>query len=447
MCVPLSTPLTRTGETSATCQEVCEYDEWFRRARCHERNLQHIPTSTGCENAAMLEVHENNIQLINQETVNGYRFVQTLDFSQNQISHIEPGAFLNVSNVKHLLLSNNALVTLRNRTFVGTERHLKRIYLDKNEVAIIEEAAFHGLNKVQYLDLGYNNIQSITSGHFLDMPGLEFLILENNELVSIENDTFNCLISLEVIALNNNKLTSIPNGLFDGLTTLKDIDLSQNRLHTILSPSDLGLLTHLRYLFLADNYINKSTDIVPFFEQSVYLLVGGNPFECDCGFQKIQEWYLNQSIVVKQVLSHSSSLGCYFNGSYIDVTAALPTNSCPTDDDALTSTTVKFTTIRVKTSTEELEKPKVPTANHMKQTVLTMSPSSDYSLIDNLCKKLTANLIICSVIMVMLILLFLFTLIVTVCNKYVKCKGEEIRKVTGNGGSGQRALGGEREQY
>ncbi|XP_071835285.1 uncharacterized protein [Apostichopus japonicus] len=404
MCVPLSTPLTTTGETSVTCQDVCEYDEWFRRARCHERNLQHIPTSTGCENAAMLEVHENNIQSINQETVNGYRFVQTLDFSQNEISHIEPGAFLNVSNVKHLLLSNNALVTLRNRTFVGTERHLTRIYLDKNEVAIIEGAAFHGLNKVQHLDLGYNNIQSITAGHFLDMPGLEYLILENNELVSIENDTFNCLISLEVIALNNNKLTSIPNGLFDGLTTLKDIDLSQNLLHTILSPSELGLISKLRYLLLADNYINKSTDIVPFFEQSVYLFVGGNPFECDCGFQNIQEWYLNQSIVVKQVLSHCSSLGCYFNDSYIDVTAALPTNSCQTDDGVLTSTTVKYTTNHVKTSTEELEQPKDSTVNPIKQTVLTESLSSDSLLIDKLWKISMANLIICSVIMVMLLL-------------------------------------------
>ncbi|PIK55874.1 hypothetical protein BSL78_07208 [Apostichopus japonicus] len=407
MCVPLSTPPTRTGET-VTCQEVCEYDEWFRRARCHDRNLQHIPTSTGCENAAMLEVHENNIQLINQETVNGYRFVQTLDFSQNQISHIEPGAFLNVSNVKHLLLSNNALVTLRNRTFVGTERHLTRIHLDKNEVAIIEGDAFHGLNKVQYLDLGFNNIQSITSRHFQDMTELEHLILENNELVSIENDTFNCLISLEMIALNNNKLRSIPNGLFDGLTSLRDVDLSQNHLHTILTPSELGLISNLRYLFLAGNYINKSSDIVPFCELSAYLFVGGNPFECDCGFQKIQEWYFNQSIVVKQVLSHSSSLGCYFHGSFIDVTAALPTNSCPTDDDVLTSTTVKYTTIHIKTSTEELEQPKDSTVNPMKQTVLTESPSSDSSPIDKLWKISMSNLIICSVIMVMLLLYYYY---------------------------------------
>ncbi|PIK56260.1 hypothetical protein BSL78_06843 [Apostichopus japonicus] len=400
ICVPLSTPLTRTGERSITCQDVCEYDEWFRRARCHERNLQHIPTSTGCENAAMLEVHENNIQLIDQETVTGYRFVQTLDFSQNQISHIEPGAFVNVPHMKHLLLSNNALVTLRNRTFVGTERHLTRIYLDKNEVAIIEGAAFHGLNKVQHLDLGYNNIQSITAGHFLDMPGLEYLILGNNELASIENDTFHCLISLEVIALNNNKLTSIPNGLFHGLTTLKDIDLSHNQLNTLPTPSDVGLLTQLRYFLLADNYINESANIVPFFEQSVYLFVGGNPFECDCGFQKIQEWYFNQSIVVKQVLSSYGSLGCYFNGSYIDVTAALPSNSCPTDDGVLTPTTVKYTTNPVKTSTEELEEPKDSTVNPMQQKVITESLSSDSSLIDNLWKISMANLIICSVIMV-----------------------------------------------
>lgn len=116
------------------CNQVCIYDDWFQRARCDDKRLHHVPISTGCENAVMLELQENDIEGIDIETMSGYTDLKTLDVSTNDISQLEPGVFVNNNHLKNLLMSHNKMTILRNRTFLATEQHLTRIYLDNNEL-------------------------------------------------------------------------------------------------------------------------------------------------------------------------------------------------------------------------------------------------------------------------------------------------------------------------
>lgn len=68
---------------ASTCGDICRYEDFFQRAHCDERKMTFIPTSTGCENATLLELQRNSITKITSDEMFGFKNVRTLDLSQN----------------------------------------------------------------------------------------------------------------------------------------------------------------------------------------------------------------------------------------------------------------------------------------------------------------------------------------------------------------------------
>lgn len=305
-----------------TCGEVCRFDDWYQRARCESRNLNYVPVSTGCEGAIMLELQDNQLSQLTTASIVGYELVKTLDLSRNCLKFVQNGIFMNMNVLQNILISNNFLKEMENFTFTGTEDSLKRIYLNHNKIETIRENAFHGLIRVTLLHMSYNQIEFLHESAFRDMYALRHLHLSNNNLHYLARNTFKDLSNLKSITLSKNKFKWIPRELFSGLTSLREVTLAGNQLVTIPPPKHLGIDTKLELLNFQNNDFNTTCEILPYLNISVRLLLGGNPFICDCTFMTIRQWYQNKSNTDHHI-QHDQT-GCFWNESFISVTDEFP---------------------------------------------------------------------------------------------------------------------------
>ncbi|KAJ8023462.1 Leucine-rich repeat-containing protein 15 [Holothuria leucospilota] len=276
------------------CVQVCEYKYLLQKADCDERNLDHVPSSTGCENSTTLSLERNHIKQLLAESFLEFNNLENLYMSDNNLSMIQSGTFINMKHLQNLFLSDNDIRELRNDTFVGA-RSLRRINLNRNSILDIGKHAFHNLSKLVALHLSHNIIQYLQPTVFHGLKNLQRLALDNNALENFDNQTFKGLTQLISLSLHGNKLTQLPNGLFEGLTCVQEIVLSENGLHKLPLSSVLGI-TSINRLYLDHNDF-KTTAIFTSYLRVTHeqLNIGDNPFECDCDFKEIQEWYRNVS--------------------------------------------------------------------------------------------------------------------------------------------------------
>ncbi|XP_071839237.1 uncharacterized protein [Apostichopus japonicus] len=301
------------------CELVCEYDDWFNRAKCDNRGLQVIPNSTGCEETRMLELEANDITSITFDLISSYRNIVTLDLSRNSIASLQTGTFETTIYLENIIFSRNQLTKLENGTFRGPEHHLVRLFLDNNRLIEVHSLTLHGLRKLQTLTFSDNLIRYLPDNLFNDLTDLRHLHLRGNKLTYLDVNIFKGLSKLKSIYLDRNRLGSIPAGVFDGLTSLYSVDLSNNHLQSIPQPTDLGLLHGLQSIYLNENYFTMSDSIILFLNTSDILILGGNPFLCDCTFIQVQTWFLGKSKEDQTFLLQRSSLGCWWDDRFIDI--------------------------------------------------------------------------------------------------------------------------------
>ncbi|KAJ8031948.1 Leucine-rich repeat-containing protein 4C [Holothuria leucospilota] len=349
----MPSPQTNTSRVVPVCGEACEYDDWFQRAHCEERDLDQVPLSLGCESSRILELQVNRIQRIGLQSFSGYRNVKTLDLSRNDISIVAPESFLNVNQLKNIILSQNYLTKIYNGTFAGTEYHLERIYLNNNHITNMSRWAFQGLSTLSLLYLNSDEIRYLPPDVFSEVVSLQYLSLSDNQLTEIAASTFRGLVNLQTVFLDNNALTVLPEGLFADLESLREVDLSHNNL--VFVPLQNTGFSPLQVLNLEDNHL-KSDVILPYLSISQRLYIGGNPFICDRDFHRIQQWYLYHTEVDSIYYAHRRPPQCVtydMNNTTSDTVTFLPEDIIPTSDTpSRMAVSNKFVDFSVKTESK-----------------------------------------------------------------------------------------------
>ena len=150
---------------------------------------------------------------------------------------------------------------------------------------------------LELLDLSYNKISMLTDVSFSFTNFLSKLNISYNVLTKIEERTFEKLKYLKVLDLSRNKLTTLPGKLFSKLTSLSHLYLSNNELLTV--PSAVPILD------LLDLSFNKITSVEETQNHVIYpheiILLGGNPFRCDCKLLWLKEFYDTREYLLKFV--------------------------------------------------------------------------------------------------------------------------------------------------
>ncbi|XP_060577928.1 leucine-rich repeat neuronal protein 1-like [Ruditapes philippinarum] len=282
-----------------------------------------------------------------------------LDLSFNQIETLESDAFLGVANhlthldlgsnklqphslvalsrkqwtnLKHLTLSYNDGLTYMPANVFKNMPNLEELFLVNLNLVHISRDLFTGLDNLLSLDLGWNNIESIQDGAFLNMnklfelkleyqfnsapvpktlqlnpgafKGLEtsliYLFLEGTTLGSYQLwTTLRLFKELQQLAMSETKVSEIPYYAFRENKKLTRIELNKNGIKYLNQATFKGLEYSLKDVSLNDNNLETISDCVfQNFQKLDYIHLMRNPLMCDCRLKWLHNFVLEKNKTV-----------------------------------------------------------------------------------------------------------------------------------------------------
>ena len=175
-----------------------------------------------------VDLSSNAIKLIRQEMLCSFPNVEYLDLSYNIIATLMYDQDMKcVENIKHLLLRDNKITTIR---YFNVFKNLDKLSLGSNELHTLHGNEFLGLYNLRYLYLDDNSLWKLPLNSFNDLINLKFLSLNHNYIYSILPATFEPLTNLETLSIMNNHLDLLNVSAINKLTSLKELRLARNDL-------------------------------------------------------------------------------------------------------------------------------------------------------------------------------------------------------------------------
>nr|QBP05247.1 toll-like receptor 23b [Boleophthalmus pectinirostris] len=276
----------------------CSLDpEDLRQVSCDGRNLltempSDVPTS-----AVSLSVRNFNLTRLGLNHLSGLDKLRTLNLGRNQISSVEPGAFLHSPALKHLSLDWNELTNLTDDMFRGLS-DLTYLHLGGNLIQFISKDAFAPLMNLQELHLPKNNLTEI--GDFAialsSCPMLRVLFLGENSLTSFESKNFPFPLNVTDLDLNSNPLREFTLH-HDIFPRLKSLNVSVNPSDVQWDVSDSSFLQNLKIInlsatnFTIETYklIFRSVNSLEMLDLSVGTLSGRGLLDFACAVPSLRK--------------------------------------------------------------------------------------------------------------------------------------------------------------
>lgn len=184
--------------------------------------------------------------------------IQYLEWIHSNITDIS-SALKNRKTLDYLDLSFNNIKTLSNYQF-SNYSNLKYMNLSYNYINDLPRSVFMGLS-LETLSISHNLLRAIPFQVFAPIHEVRILDISHNLIVTLMDHFFKFNKHIEELKLNGNKLEKITSNALADLLDLKRLDLSNNSLMSIA----MGLfdsLKNLQYLNLANNpftYIASGT--------------------------------------------------------------------------------------------------------------------------------------------------------------------------------------------
>ncbi|XP_037348103.1 extracellular matrix protein 2 isoform X2 [Talpa occidentalis] len=247
----------------------------YKTISCIGTDLTQIPPLTASE-ITSLELIDNSIISIPDETFNGLPNLKRLDLSRNNISSsgIGPKAFKRLKKLTRLNMDGNNLVEIPS----GLPSTLEELKINENNLQALDEESLSGLNQLVTLEMEGNNLSEINVNPLAFKPlkslsylrlgrnkfriipqglpdSIEELYLENNQIEEITELCFNRTRKINVIVLRYNNIEEhrIAPLAWINQENLESIDLSYNKLYHVPSYLPKSLL----HLVLIGNQIER----------------------------------------------------------------------------------------------------------------------------------------------------------------------------------------------
>uniref|UniRef100_A0A8C8B7G3 Uncharacterized protein n=1 Tax=Otus sunia TaxID=257818 RepID=A0A8C8B7G3_9STRI len=167
--------------------------------------------------------------------------------SINRLTSLSTAAFLPLTQLQDLDLSDNGLVALHTGPLLPS---LKELILSHNELEALP--TLQGLPALTRLAVAHNSLTMLQPGAFQNVSQLKDLDLRGNQLRTLPQEAFAGLKALEDLDLSDNLLEELPKELLQDLKKLVTLWLSGNRLQTL--PNEFFPEGHFfMYVFLTEN--------------------------------------------------------------------------------------------------------------------------------------------------------------------------------------------------
>jgi len=236
------------------CMNTCRFSQngSLLEAKCFNIVIQSFPVSI-----VKLEVQDATdwkvlpFGVFKNDTLYEKSQLQMLTINNYKIHTLEGQCFKMCPNLHILDLSKNDITGLKSENFVGLA-NLQDLNLNQNKLQTIGNYTFKHLTSLVGLHLvNQTNIVSLHKYDFAGLDKLETLDLQFNQISTIDPQSFSGLASIKAISLNHNRLTTIQAGTFSGLANLRSINLLGNHIHLIDPASMTG--TRLTLLQMSQN--------------------------------------------------------------------------------------------------------------------------------------------------------------------------------------------------
>ena len=111
---------------------------------------------------------------------------------------------------------------------IGTLFKLTAFRMWNGQLTEIKTKDFNGMEKLENLDLGVNNLPSLPSNAFITLPKLKQIYLYSNRIKELPVGLFSNNLELEGVHLDKNQIKFIDSEMFSKLTKLNNVNMDYN---------------------------------------------------------------------------------------------------------------------------------------------------------------------------------------------------------------------------
>ncbi|XP_044254149.1 leucine-rich repeat-containing G-protein coupled receptor 4-like [Tribolium madens] len=238
----------------------------------------------------VLNFYNNDIKKLEKGSFPGLN-LKKVSLVNNDIEILEPGMLSTTSKIEIMDLSDNKIEVIEDSVFRYRHRGpvvTKTIILRNNRISYIQAKSLPETLKILYLD--GNKLREIQDDVMQPLSELRELSLSRNQLYKVPN--LSNATKLEFLNLSYNNIETVDNSTFQNLSTIGLIDLSNNKIRELSFLPFSYLIKRYRPFVLSlgfNQLVSFDFDnITKTYENyKVELFLYGNPFECR-EFDKIQ---------------------------------------------------------------------------------------------------------------------------------------------------------------
>lgn len=233
--------------------------------------------------------------------------VKNLLLSQSRMQSID-GAFQNCDKIEVMTFYRNQLTRIQPKAFVACS-NLQDLDLGSNQIETLPVDAFDGLGKLEYLVIDNNPIKVLESHIFDQLVNLQFMYSLDLDITDFDRELFKSFKNVQRFHFGSKlpqSYAKLESGTFKSLTALEALEFKMNAEVMEIEPAAFEDLENLQRLVLAGNKIKRlSSNLFVNVSKLTWLDIRNNELsEVErsffTGFSKLKEVLANENLCVNK---------------------------------------------------------------------------------------------------------------------------------------------------
>lgn len=198
--------------------------------------------------------------------------LEAVEITSTSSSHIEDDSFMDLKNLKRLILNNNFLEKIGKNTF-SSLTNLQTLDLSSNLLSIIDSEAFSALENLFFLYLHDNCIKAMDKFHFASNE-FQKIHLSMNLITALPHmENVNRIHELD---LSSNKIEILNFRKY--FTVLHSLKVSRNKISSVIADNQTPIVHSINSLYMSQNNITNTFQLAEFINL-IQLDLSQNPID------------------------------------------------------------------------------------------------------------------------------------------------------------------------